>query len=858
MPIFQGDEMIAVRTPDGRTLTLPRSAVPQGAQIVGGDVPPPVSDELLGAPGAVVPEADLPRSVTGGQIPNSAQQVVDEPPVQNGADYVVKAPKGLPGNTAEVKRANAKYDQQQKVAAKKKAAADKAAAARAASPQGQLESAQAQQTAGYQNEAAAIAGSADLQAAEDLVLADAYKTRNENVNQVIAKRDNDMRAQMEAQQAKYDEKMAMRKKIASTKIDRSLDHPVLVGLAAALAGIGQAMNQKAAGQMQNPDVTGIIMPIIERKVAAQMQDLDLMAKAYGMTKDELEELKEQGKSKLEMHSIMIAGEIDKATRQIEEITARSASEKTKANAKIMIAQLQQKAADKTMEATRWGLDFDQKAKFHKESIGVQYAGIAESKRHNLASEQLQREQIYADQMKALAADRARGDEAAMKMRMQSMKDVRENGIIGADNNYLLKPQGRAKMAEAAKLEAEAQQIEDKYKNDPMGSSIAGNKVNLMRQKAAELRGDAQTFDVVQVRDTAEAKAISKKYAAAQAMMDTVDEIKMLYDQAGRGYISKSRLQQELQAKVGLLSVAAKDAWELGAWDKGSAKLVADIIGQDPTNGWDTGAITSKIGVLVGNDPEGFKNRLDAVTVKLEQDVKQQIQKSGGGWDGKDALFTRKKAGDMNTPTDEMSANLTQAKTGVELQEQAEKVGTVGKAARAVGYPFSPNHKEEADNAQSPKYQGLSRDQEAPFEGLLGEYKKGNAKAGDELVAKVINTAKERPELATALLHNLREYAPNLYTAARAGLPKDSEADKQMTYEEQNRIGTAGAPARDIATMVINTLDENGLVKDEDGYKELARRAAKKDPEARQALMDIQKAAARKKDTNAVPPWAGGR
>lgn len=834
MPLFAGEEMVDVPTPDGRTVRMPRSAVPANL-LPAGPVPVPITDELAGAPAQPV---EQPTSVTGGQLVDFSGSPAQPELVQNGADYKVAAPKNLPTDTAGVKRSNAQYDQKQKKEQAAKAKADKRAAAYAASPAGQLASVQGKQDAAQLNEQDALIGAADLQAAEDATIANAVHDRNEKLDTLFANRQKEMQQAAEEEDAKLNEVVGLRKKIAGTKVDRSLDHPILAAIMAGLAGLGQAMNQKAAGQQMNPTLTlDLLYNAIDRKVAAQMADLDLLGKTYGMTKDELGLLRDKSANKLQMHNTLIAGETDRAVRAIEEITARSASDKTKANAKVMIAQLQQRAADKTMEATRWGLDFDQKDRHHKESVAAQNYATSVQKYGIDTNAQLRREEIWADLQKALAADRAKGDEATFKARLEADKEVRQMGLKGADNDYLLTPEGRAKMASAKALEETAAKMYNNTGEDP--ATFEAKKAALI-QKAAVLRGDARSFNVVMARDPNQAGDMSKKYAAAQTMMDTIDEVKMLYDQAGRSIISKSQLQQELQAKVGLLSVAAKDAWELGAWDKGSAKLVEGIIGSDPTDGLDVGAITKRMGFLVGNDPEGFKSRLDAVTVKLDQDVRQQLSKNSN-WDGQGDLFTHKEAPKLDTPNQQSATAVSKGTSAMETDKGIDQ----GRAAaeRITGQQIDVGNR---DTTGSLKYPGLSKEQEQPFDELLTRYKRGDRDAANKIVGQIAAESAKRPDLAVPMLHNLKQYAPALYTAARQSVPKGSDVDKQMLYEESLQTGPAMTDSATLATNIVATMRPDGSVTDQDAYNELSKRAGQKDPQARAALMKITAANAARK------------
>ncbi len=585
MALYEGEEMIDVPTPDGRVLKLPRSLVP--ASMMPQQIAPQPGPINIPAP-APAQEAPAPMLA-----PPSDEAPAD---VVEGGSSVVEM--GEP-ETRRVTQQQLRKEQD--TLKSRQAKAEKQAAARAATPQGKMEASEAQQNEAVANQEAAIYGQADIQAAEDDVVARAKEARDAEIDKHYLARNTEAQANLQAEEAKMGEIESNRKKIANFKIDRTADHPVMLAVFAALAGIGQGM--------QGKEITSgkIILDAIDRKVAAQESDLDRMGQVYGMTKDELAMLKEKSKSRLEFHNTMIAGEVDKAVRHIETITARSASAKTKANAVSIIAELHARAADKSVEAMRWGLDFEQKAKHHKDQIGLGYSNLAESKRSNRAREQMEREKMYLDSQKALAADKAKGDQATAEARMKSMEEVEKRGLKDVDNKYLLTPAGRAKMEQAIELEKEATALE----STGAMSQAQQSRAALLRQKADVLRGDAQSMDVVKARSDTQAGNMSMKYAAAQTMMDTVDEIKMLYDQAGRGYITVTKLQEELKAKHQLLAVAAKDAWQLGAWDKGSAALVASIIGQDPTSEWNTGALGALWNKQMIKDPEGFKNRLDA-------------------------------------------------------------------------------------------------------------------------------------------------------------------------------------------------------------------------------------------------------
>jgi hypothetical protein len=826
MALFQGEEMIDVTTPDGRTLTLPRSLVPasmmpqQPQQIApqpGLNIPATQPPQELAPPTLAPPTDDAPADVVGGPL---STVEMGEPETQR------VTPQQLRQEQAVLK---AQQAQQLKT--------EKQRAARAATPQGQREGAETKVVEADRSVEKAVYSQTDLQAAEDQVVGEAIGTRNVKLNDLDAARFEDMEAHMAAEDAVRTRVNSTRDKIANTKIDRSADHPVLLSIFAAIAGIGEGMQGKEITTYK------MIIGAIDRKVAAQEADLDRMGKIYGMTKDELDMLKERGKSKLEFHHAMYAAETDKAVRHIEELTARSASEKTKANANLIVAKLKQDSATRSVESMRWGLDFDQKEKHQKDQLRMQGAQLSQADRHHRDNVQLQRERMLFDKTQAIAADRAKGDAATAEARMKAGEEIEKRGMKGLGGEYLLTPEGRKKMEEAQKLEDEAQKLGSAVQNG-MTRGLTQEQVQahaqraaVLQQKAAVIRDDAHSFHTVMARSDTQAGTMSLAYAAAQSMIDTVDRINQVYDEVGRQVLGRDAAQQELQTLYKLLNVKGKEAWQLGAWDKGSAKLSEDIFGTDPS-AWaaKTLAFVSTKGT-VGDDPLGYKDRLEAVAQDLQNTVNLKLQANTSWRGAPPELFTRKKPRVIN----EQTKALSQAFGSLELQKDREQ-GSVLKreAAKAAA----------GDPEESVKYRGMSRAQEAPFEERVRTYKAGGIagkEAADDLVGTVAQLATKRPDYIIPLLHNLREFGDErIYNAARAAVPKGSKVDEQMTYEEQTRIGTAGEAPDMLGSTVLNSIKDDGTVGDKDGYRELARRAGTGDPMAKKAISSIVAASGSRK------------
>lgn len=858
MALFQGEQLVDIVTPDGRAMKVPAS-VAQGLQIqqtpAAGGVP-----QANPMPTAQAPTtADVPPdSVTGGQLPSAQNPYVlpdtNEVP-RNSADFVVPDP-----TVAAQRGAPARAKQ-----AKKDAAAQKAVAAAAASPQGQRAASEQQTQGAYGNEAQATLDASTVEAATNDMLGNAAAEHNQKINTYLDQKAAAAQQAVADEQKKNDEILALRKKIASTKIDRKADHPVLAALSIALAGLGSAMQNRYTNQAPSTAALDTFWKALDRKVQNQMADLDLMEKDYGMAKDELSSLKDMGGRKLELYNTLVAGEADKAKRHLEEIVAKSASEKTKANAKIMMAQIDERAAAAHQDAMRWGQEYDQRDAHQKQQMNLGWAQYGETRRSNMANEQLKREDMYLDSQKYMAGLKAKGDEEAYKAALKQQEEVSKRGIRDSNGDLFLMPGAKGLLDQANQLEAQAQQLEEAGKADPLSFGIKGGKqaVEMYRERASQLRGQANQNAVLGFNDT-DATKVSDLLAAGQGTVQLIDRIKALADKAGRAGIERDAAQAELQSMFNQLGPNLKEAWQLGAWDKGSANLVQSIIGQDPSSEWNAGVLSGLITGKMFNDPQAFKKQLDSVADGLEDRAKNTLIHRGAKFGKDQRVLQRLESVDPNSPTGKAAGSLE----GSTVPGQAEKIaGSGGAAAKIVDTltigkgPLSSREEQATafENNQPistlSRY-GLNEKQVTGFDSLLKSYKAGNAKDGDQIVASIANNAVQNPDTAVALLRNLQEYAPDLYTKARMTLPPGGPADEQMTYIETSRIGNALLLTPQIMSEVISTMDDNGKITNQDGWKELARRARAGDPDAKKAILEIARHAGVKSAAPDLRPLPG--
>lgn len=831
MALFEGEDLVDVQTIDGRTLRLPRSAASAIAPMQQvAQTPAGFTDETV----LNVTPPEVP-SVTGGQLPAldvdmgtaTPPDVIADPSAQTRPDTVV----GTIDNRPEVvAKSNKAYDKQQK-----------AAAAYAASPEAERARVEQQTQGALEAEKRAAEHAKNVEAATQDLLGHAKAQHDQKIDGYLedkARVANERFAEEERLLGKQD---ALAKKIANTKIDRKADHPILGAISIALAGLGSAMQNRYTGQAPSMAALDIFWKAIDRKVAGQMADLDLMEKTYGLQKDALAAYKEMTGRKLEVYNIMLAGEADKAKRHLETIVAKSAGEQTRANAKVMMAQIDQRVAAARQDAFRWGQEYDQKERAEKNQNSRFYSQLGQQERHHQDNLQIKREEIYYDYQKALATSKAAGNDARYKAQLEMVKDNEERGIRGVNGEFLLTKAGQAKMAQASQLEEQARALEESGKADPMSFSVKGgkDKVAELRDQAAQLRGEARITDVVRHRDKTQAGKFSDSFAAAQTVITQIDTIKQLAKTHGRDFFFTDEGRAELQAAFNALAPTLKEAWQLGAWDKGSAGLVEKIIGGDPS-AWAT--VITKM-----ESPDAFLKRLETVAQNLETGVQNQLSRQAGWTGNKDEIFGRRGIPE-NTPAGNALTTMVQERTPLERENAAQAradSGFLSKGAYDLGHrlnkyvvdwsaPGSPEEaaRRAAETGGSLTRVGLSEKQGAAFDTLLKEYKGGDARVGDMIVAQVANNAQSRPDFALATLRNLSEHAQDLYVKARAALPPGAVAEA-IDREEKNRIGVA-----QLQTPMLITQGRATGWADPEMKADLARRATTGDKAAVAEIRNI--------------------
>lgn len=856
MALFEGEDLVDV-TVDGRTVKLPASVA--GAM----QLPQPPAQQV--APGGPAP-AELPGfQPTGAQTPPPDQK----PAPQGGSsDYPSYQPTiGATPSYAQETPPTAPPQPDFQVAAPQPAA--KQAAPKPPTTQQKLDGAIDTQQQQIEKQAQAGIDASNIEAAGHAMIGDAYARRNAEIDKLMAKRAEDANADQAATDAKMSEYTTLKDKIANTKVDREVHHPVLAAISLALGAIGQAM----MGSDKNAALD-VLWKTIDRRVEGQMSDIEKMKSIAGMTKEEVASLREKASNRLAMHNMLIAGESDRAAKQVEEMVARTQSETVRANGTALAAQLRERGAVAVQNAAQAQLQHDQRERFQKQDMGYKYASLKQNQNQFDADMQFKREKEYLDFNRALAAERAKGGEASAKAMMEMQKDNETRGIRNILNaTPLLTPKGRAMLAEADKLSAEAAGLKVAGAVSPQ----AATRAQMLEDKASALRGEANVKEVLRHRDPTQAGRLTDLYTNTQSMTNLVDEIKGLYDKDGRAYIRTGPGQAALQEKQTALLMAMKNAWQLGVLSKQDTALLNQATGGDATKAWEWGNISHVLGLDMGTDPEAFKARLDSIISTAQE--KTVLDLNGIGYGGKkDVLFVRKYDPKLeDDPSVKATGEaLADATPGERAADERSK-GPARKALDRVFYRAGTSNEEAAqaaENSGSPRYLGLSTKQGDRFETLVRTYKTGDAKAkarAEQGLTEMVTTNRE--DLTLATMNNLREHAPDLYqkilptlpaaedttkevanpardmrrlTGDKTGLPESTgKANVRARLEEADAMrkrATDMTNARGAAAdAVLQSSDLNALVQtatqlgDNAALAEIGRRAAAGDPEAKKAL-----------------------
>jgi len=464
MALF-GSEMTTVTTPDGRTITLPQQLAAQfpGLQPMPSQVAQ--SPALPVAPPAPQDTAPAPDTAAAAPVTTPSQVEPSGPqaprgPVSNPAQATDAGPPNTPAPVTN--------DQLAKMGV-------------AGGVNAELAANDAQRAA-IQQQGQALANQAEKVGAS-------MHASEQEADRLLEARRQAAEANARDMQTRTDSYLREAKKVADTKIDRSVDHPILAAIGVALGGVGGAMLQKQyGGQLTNPGLDALYKAI-DRKVAGQVQDLDQKRQGLATQRDALGMQRQSGMDRLHDMDTYRLGYLEQAKRQIETIKQQTTSDVVRANADVALGGLQQEAAKTVSGAqARWQTQHDaevarkQALQMHRESIGVQIRGQdLQQKQHD--ADRAERSQEKLDSIAAqiaLAKGKAGEDQAKL---------VREAGLADPrTGDPILTEAGQKKLDDANQAEAQAR------------GAKTPEQAKKLNEYAATLRQSAQLNDVATARD----------------------------------------------------------------------------------------------------------------------------------------------------------------------------------------------------------------------------------------------------------------------------------------------------------------------------------------------------------------------
>lgn len=529
MAMFDGD-MVTVTTPDGRRIPMPSSLAASFPTLQIQPPAPPVAPPQL----AQVTPAPASPSVAPG-----TQALQPPPPSTPDAQPAPAATE--PPRDAPVTRPGDEQGSQTVAPEPRKVWTNKELAA--AGPAGVLE----EQNKAIDDEQSAIDREAKLQADQATRVGNRLAQRDAQTQAILEERARVAQENAAELDRRMAERDAMAAEIAKTKIDRSVDHPIWSAIGLILSTIGTAMKTRPGDKWENP-AYDTLMQQIDRKVDAQMKDLDLKRASLAQMNVGITEQRQRGMDRLSEIDVRR----DAALRQAEQVAdtmaqqfksplAFAQAQKLKAQLRMTRAGLAGQASER-IQAQQ---NADRAASFQERGQAIQLRG------QNM--EQARFEQQLAaterEKMAAISAQLLAGKEKATAERA---KQVREAGIADPRTGLpMLNPEGQARVAQADQLEARARKdpgaagmaaiqemkkqastpeeldqlkaVEARVRMDPqIGAQIA-------RQYAKSIKDDALVNNAEVARDATAAGKLSEELASAQALAvhigDVTDKLK---------------------------------------------------------------------------------------------------------------------------------------------------------------------------------------------------------------------------------------------------------------------------------------------------------------------------------------------
>jgi hypothetical protein len=399
------------------------------------------------------------------------------------------------------------------------------------------------------------------QANQALAVGAVEASANDEADRQLAQIRANAEANAKAVQDATDAYMRNAKALANVRVDRSIDHPVLSAVGTALNILGTAMKKADMSQVMKP-----VYDAIDRKVAAQMQDIELGRANLGLQRESLAMLRQAGNDKMTLQQTLMLSGLEQAKRRVQEIKDKSTSPIVKAQADRAMADIEGRQAN---------------------VIGTYQARYQQ--RQDAAAARAQAERLARAQMSVTM----RGQDLDAQGRLDSIAAQ----IALARDSAAAQATAKGQIKAAEDIQKRAIGGEITPVKDDKGNTI-GFKTGLIRQKeTGEIwipNGTDQTISDLQ-----------KQQPAAAALIGTIDEIRRL----GPEWLSDTLNTDKKQQLDQLFSTAKTQA--------------TAVLGLGVPTGRDIELATGSLGT---SNPTRFKDSLAGLNKARETFVRVQNER----------------------------------------------------------------------------------------------------------------------------------------------------------------------------------------------------------------------------------------
>lgn len=378
------------------------------------------------------------------------------------------------------------------------------------------------------------------QAAQATAVGNIETTANDLADKQLAK----MQADAEANAKAVNDATALylqnATKLANARIDHGVDHPIMAAIGTAMNILGTALNRQPMGNVMKP-----VYDAVDRKVAAQMQDIELGRANLALQRTGIDILRQSGNDKMQLQNTLMMAGLEQAKRRMQEV-------KDKTTSPIIAAQTQAAMADidarkgELMARTQASIQQRQDAaaaraqtmQIHRETMAVTMRGQNIQQAENDANRR-ERAQEHID---TIAKDLMMQGKASAAERAKMLKD---NGIFDpVTGDYLLTSIGQDKMKQADAMEAQIRKdptsvakayiarVSDKTQAAQLAEAIKDPAIatKVAQQYADDIRNDAIVNDSAIARGAIKPDKIAESLGTAQEVTLALDAAKKMLEQ----------------------------------------------------------------------------------------------------------------------------------------------------------------------------------------------------------------------------------------------------------------------------------------------------------------------------------------